>query len=273
MRVAPARYELVRVLGRGSSFAVALCRIERAPVIVKREVTSAGAIDRERWALEKLSGAHSPALIEAGRDEEGAFVAEAVAGGLPLRAWLERHRGDRRALVGAALSLVEAIGAVHARGVVHADVAPANTWLDGPEGTVTFIDFGASGDALGGPPEPLGRGTLPWIPPELAREEARPSRESDRYGIAALAAHVLTGEPLLEATTEPSQLYAIGASGLSMDRLRRALDRSGIEDFPEAVTEALVGALAFEPRRRSPSLDELSGALASFRTRISASPS
>jgi serine/threonine-protein kinase len=77
---------------------------------------------------------------------------------------------------------------VHARGLVHGDIAPANILLD-TEGTSKLVDFGLSSSAGAAS---SGSGTTAYASPEAQRGHPV-TAPSDVYAAAAVLAYLLRG--------------------------------------------------------------------------------
>jgi class 3 adenylate cyclase/predicted Ser/Thr protein kinase len=109
-----------------------------------------------------------------------------------------------------------AIDHLHAQGVVHGDVKPANLVLT-HDGNVVLVDFGISKQ----PPTGVVRavGSPDYEAPEVAREGLRPA--ADVYGLAATAVALLTGAP---PGGRPSDWEGV-PNATAIDRaVRRGLD-------------------------------------------------
>ena len=143
--------------------------------------------------------------------------------------------GEARAVVA---QLCEAVGSLHAHGIVHRDVAPANIVL--AEDGAHLIDLG-SACLLGAEPreESTPMGTWGFAAPEqhgFAPVDVR----SDVYGLGRVAAYLLTGVlPEKQACDSPF---------------------THMDDVPQGVAEVLARACAFEPSGRYQSAQELSEA-------------
>jgi hypothetical protein len=92
---------------------------------------------------------------------------------------------------------------------------------------------------------------LPFVAPELARGEVKPSQRTDLYALAATLAYVVLGR-------EPCQ--AEPGAGLLVEVAERGVDCEAIAagaDIPGAIRDALLGALRFEPEARVQTAAEL----------------
>lgn len=259
----PEGTELVEAIGAGSVFDVATVRDGSGVVLVckrlrarlVREPAARDAIVREAKLLALARHASLPALVRVGSDAHGPFLLETRAGGASLRAIVEgsRYLGRptppllvRHLARAAAQALVELHELADEEGplaVVHGDLGPDHV-LMGPIGQVRFVDFGASRFRGMEAPDADDRGTLPFVAPEVARGEARPSQAADVYALAATIAFLALGEPPCDAREEAAALAEIGARGLDLGRLDAA---TALEPGER---EAVRAALAFDPARR-----------------------
>ncbi len=103
--------------------------------------------------------------------------------------------GERRSLFArAALDLASALAHLHARGIVHGDVCPANVRMaavDGAAPRAVLIDFG-----LAGPPRPgdgAARGTLGYAAPEALTGARTPA--ADLFALGATLFEAWSGTP------------------------------------------------------------------------------
>jgi serine/threonine-protein kinase len=138
---------------------------------------------------------------------DGGFVMDLVHGG-SVEQLLRRHGPLPDAFVHVLLEqTLEALVAVHARGVVHRDLKPGNLLLE-PTGTgrpwVRVSDFGIA--AVVGDPRltrvPGGVGTGGYMAPEQAAGAA-PDPRQDLYAAGVVARHLLTGSPTERTVTGP----------------------------------------------------------------------
>ena len=245
---APDGTELVRLLGRGSSFSVAVVAVGGVPAIAKRALPGAhfavGPVEREQYVLAHVANDGIPRLIDAGTDAAGPYVIESLFEGEPPIG--ERAAPAREQLALRVLSLIETL---HGAGLVHGDPSRAN-FISLASGRIALIDFGSSG-WLDVPA--VGQGTLPYAAPELCRAETSPSQMTDRYAISVLVAE-LCGVALSGHGVGPAALVEIGERGHDLDALRAS-------DLRPSVRDALAELLAFDPAARPASLAGLRVAL------------
>ena len=154
-----AGYELRRVLGRGSGGEVWLAS-ERATgeaVAVKcvRPGADIAVRDRLRREAAVLAGIDHPHVLRlrgvagcTGSDEV-ALVLDLATGGSLARLVARRGPLSAGEVVTVLVPLAEALAEVHARGVVHGDVTPANV-LFAADGRPVLADLGVARLVAGG---------------------------------------------------------------------------------------------------------------------------
>jgi serine/threonine protein kinase len=138
--------------------------------------------------------------------------------------------------------VAEGLLEVHARGIVHRDVKPANILWDSERDEALLTDFGISArlaDAQGGAGTPL------YMPPEAFEGVVGPAQ--DTYGLAASLFWLVTGSVPYPGTTR-EQVAAQARAGLPDPDPRCA-------DLPRALELLLRAQLAPRPERR-PALRE-----------------
>ncbi|MEO8702558.1 MAG: sigma 54-interacting transcriptional regulator [Kofleriaceae bacterium] len=146
--------------------------------------------------LARLQHPALPRVFEVGRTREpiddlpaGApfFVAEWIAG---TRSDARSWSGDVAELWGWLADLAGALAAIHAAGLVHADVAPQNILVETDR--AVLVDLGLA-TGLGA------RGTPAYMAPEALGGHVEP--RSDLYGLGASVVRIVTGRPPFEAPT------------------------------------------------------------------------
>ncbi len=198
-----AGYELRRVLGRGSGGEVWLAS-ERATgeaVAVKcvRPGADIAVRDRLRREAAVLAGIDHPHVLRlrgvAGciGSDEVALVLDLATGGSLARLVARRGPLSPGEVVTVLVPLAEALAEVHARGVVHGDVTPANV-LFAADGRPVLADLGVARLVAGGSPV-VDAGTPGYRDPHPGWG-AGPA--SDVHGLAATCFLALTGAPPYE---------------------------------------------------------------------------
>jgi eukaryotic-like serine/threonine-protein kinase len=172
------------------------------------------------------------------------YLVMAYVDGEPLS---QRIVAASRLTVGETMSIVaqaaDALDAVHAVGIVHRDVKPANLLVQ-PDGTVVLVDFGVAHDAaatrLTGTNMVLG--TSLYMAPEQASGQPV-SAPTDIYALGAVAYHCLAGHPPFGGGT---------ALEVAVHHLHDEPPPLP-DDVPAPVRTVVGRALAKEPAARYPS--------------------
>lgn len=207
------RYRLIEPHARGSNCIVWHGLDERLgrPVAVKTVLSGTAEATRERIQREAQAAArilhpHIATTYDWGQHEGQPYVVMELADGTSLaRILVRRGQIGWQAAVGCAAQVADALAALHARGLVHRDVTPANIILtvDG----VKLIDFGIS--AVEGEPELDAdgnlRGTPAYAAPERLAEGAVESA-GDVYSLGVLLYRMLSGRLPWQARSSPELL-------------------------------------------------------------------
>lgn len=214
------RYEVVRVLGQGSSGRTMLCtdRQEDRQVAIKElryEQLDAWKhlelFEREASVLARLEHPGVPTVFDFFKGEDGTgavyIVQEFIDGsslGRRIEAGPMLGQGE---LVELAEKLLSVLDYLHDRAppVLHRDIKPSNVLLR-PDGSVALVDFG--GVLLGwhtpGAEGATVVGTFGYMPPEQLLGQAGPA--SDLYAVGATLLHALTGRPPTEFSFETGRI-------------------------------------------------------------------
>jgi serine/threonine-protein kinase len=215
------RYELVHEIGRGATAGVwrAWDRRRRRAVAVKVLAAGADPTALHRFVREQRLRIDHPHVLTpigwAADDEAALMVTELVRGGSLLDLVREAGRLPEP-YVGAVLDqLLQALDAVHAQGVVHGDVKPANLLLDPADGgrpRLRLADFGVA-TILDEPVRFVtcgAVGTPAYLAPEAAERGPHPGQD-------VYAAGVLTRRLL----DRPGPLVTLADSMSRPDAVRR----------------------------------------------------
>ncbi len=209
------RYRLEAPIGRGGAAEVWRAYDERLErwVAVKLLFPHVAPAERKRFAREvqalaRLSHPGVVPIYDLG-EEEGRlyFVMELVEGGPFDRLGPFEEGVEGRQLLRAALEVLDTLDHLHARGILHRDLTPANI-LTTPEGHAKVMDFGLA--YLAGS-EGLTRtgytlGTPLYMAPEQATGgELTPA--ADLYAFGAVLYKALTGEPPFTGAHDQAVLF------------------------------------------------------------------
>jgi len=201
------RYEVERLLGQGGGGVVLLAldvhlrrRVALKLMSVANEdsVTSPERFVDEAAALASVRHEHVAAVHGLGVHQGRAFIAMEYVDGSSVAHALRLHRNhDGHLSVQRAISILEGVAAgvsqVHAQGIVHRDVKPANVIVETGTGRPVLVDFGLATSYLGHGDE-LVAGTPEYKAPE-ALVGARLDPRADQYSLACMAYEMLTGRP------------------------------------------------------------------------------
>ncbi|MGO0112664.1 protein kinase domain-containing protein [Pseudomonas putida] len=213
--------------------------LKTLPTAREQEPGAAQGLLLEEWFLRRIAGRHFPELHAASqrqhlyyvmREYPGQNLAALLAeqGPLPLPQWLEVAR-----------QLLQAVGVLHRRNLLHRDIKPDNLHL-GRDGQLRLLDFGLA-YCPGLSEDPLHElpGTPSYIAPE-AFEGHPPSPRQDLYAVGVTLYHLLTGHyPYgeVEAFQRPRFGQPVNAA-----RYR--------PDLPEWLQHNLLQAVASDPAHR-----------------------
>ncbi len=188
---------------------------DSAPVILKTasaEQATEKRLARLRHEYDLLKGLEIPGVIRCYALEEVAQCAVLVfadSGGSSVRTALAGQPMPIDRFLPIAIQLTQALGALHAAGIIHKDINPGNIVL-GPNEQPEFIDFGLASrlprTTLGVRSPSLLEGTLAYISPEqTGRMNRSIDYRSDFYSLGMTFYEMLTGQPAFSAS-DPLEL-------------------------------------------------------------------
>ena len=238
-------------LGLGRPVAI---KVLRSDLASDRDLVS-----RFRAEAGLLASLHHPNLVQVYALGEHAgdvyFVMELVEGqplSEVLRDTIERREWfPTAAAAQIALEIGDALDAMHAVGVIHRDVKPANILLDRERDRAVLVDVGV---AVRAGDQRDAAGTPGFAAPESFLEHAD-APTTDVYGLAATVYCMLTGKPPFGSGPAPQVVQRqLAEPLLPPSQLRSSLS--------EAVDAVLAKALAAAPKKRWASASTFSIALA-----------
>lgn len=310
------RYKLYRHLGQGglsTVFAatdlqtdnVVVVKVSDPAQLVRRELTYAidaeaarnywqEMLERMRHEAEALTGIDHPNIVrffDTGMiGEDLRFVVMEFLRGRMLREELdERGRLETAEAANIALQLCEALGEVHARGIVHRDISPRNVMLSGdvvtgrrgdgatgrladneslpvsqspglPVSGAKLIDFGIAKfpQPPGAPPftqHSVLSGTVAYASPEQCQSRAVDHR-SDIYSMGVMLYEMLTGErPFTGRTPTEIAIKHLQAAPQPPRQLN--------PEIPVSLEKTILRALAKAPEDRQQDIQELANEIRS----------
>ncbi|HVY39860.1 MAG TPA: serine/threonine-protein kinase, partial [Polyangia bacterium] len=201
-RVLPERYRVQAALGsgaQGETFAVVDAHdgAERVLKLFAPGAAGQGSALAEFRSLESLDHPTIVRVRDIGRTGDGRLylVTDRVVGSpLDRLTAIADEEQRRQTFARVALDLTTALAHLHARGIMHGDVTPANVRLadDGPAGwRAVLIDFGLAGPFLAGGSG--ARGTLGYAAPEALTGARTPA--TDLFGLGATLFEAWSGAP------------------------------------------------------------------------------
>ncbi|MFC5421558.1 serine/threonine-protein kinase [Bosea eneae] len=132
--------------------------------------------------------------------------------------------------------LCAGLGHAHARGIIHADIKPANVFL--AAGSVKLLDFGIASAARDGgfDPTSLGGLTMAYASPQMI-ETAERRTDDDVYALGCIAYELLAGRHPFDGKA-------------AVEARERSLSPARPIDVEDKVWQAVAAALAFEREQR-----------------------
>jgi hypothetical protein len=232
--------------------------------------TSAERFRREIKLVAQLQHPHIVPVFTAGGDDTLLWYAMPFVSGESLRARLSREGALPVAdAIRIGREVLDALGAAHARGIVHRDVKPDNILLEGVHAQVA--DFGVAkaladaGVATGLTTAGMALGTPAYMAPEQAMSDPTTNHRADLYATGAVLYEMLVGAPPF-AGSAPAVISAHLTAPIPQVSDRR-------RDVPPAVAALITRLLAKNPAERPQSAYEALAILETPTTPVAAASS
>ncbi len=192
------RYEIERPLDAGAMGSIWLARdvhLDRR-VAIKLAHANAGAFAREAATLAALRHRNIVEIYAFGMHGNLPFFVMELVDGVSAERVIDEHRARGTALSAHAATRIlaqvaDALGAAHARGLVHRDVKPANIVIESHTGRPVLVDFGVAietnrrvSNVTGSPA---------YMAPEMTLPGELAGPLGDQYSLGATAYEMLTG--------------------------------------------------------------------------------
>ena len=256
------RYEIVELIGKGSFGSVfrAKDHVQGDEVAVKW-LHEVGELDmpRVRREVAAMEFARIPGVVRLreGLSTDDDVIVMDLVDGCPFPG-REPEGDDSRlpwsAVAPAAVSLLEVLAAVHARGLVHRDLKPDNVLVDA-DGSSTVMDLGLARAAELGPrltQTAAILGSALWLAPEQANSKVkRLDGRADLYAVGVMLYRALSGRYPDEGGSYFTVLHA------KAKPRRRDLGRRALDDTPPHVVTLVEDLLERDRKQRPRSADEV----------------
>lgn len=137
--------------------------------------------------------------------------------------------------------LVDALGYIHAKGIVHRDLRPGSIFID-RMGNIKLLDFGVvkASESVGSMQASRNLGSLIYMSPEQVNNSKYIDYRTDLYSLAVTFVHLLSGK-------QPYDTVANSANVISEQIAKKPLDMSGI---PAKWQSLLAPYLEKDPQKR-----------------------
>lgn len=272
-RIVGGRYAIDAVLGRGGMGVVYAGRhvtVGRAVAVkvlrsdLTRNAEALKRFEREAYAAAAIGHPNIVEVLDFGHSAEGdAYLVMERLEGEDLASRLRRvGRLDVASAVSIARQVAEALGAAHAKGIVHRDLKSENVFLIQRDGRdfVKVVDFGISKvletDGATGPITHDGTvlGTPQYMAPEQGTDGAQADHRADLYALGCILFEMLSGSVPYPGRVAVEVLYKHVHQPVPKLRARAP-------EVPSALEAVVTRLLAKERAHRYPNAEALLAAL------------
>jgi serine/threonine protein kinase len=271
-------YRVLRIVGSGGMGVV----FEAEDVNLKRRVAlkallpnlGASSTARKRFLREARAAAdvesdHVVSIYQIGEDRGVPFLAMQFLKGETLE---DRARREpplpMSEIVRIGREMALGLDAAHARGLVHRDVKPSNTWLEAGSGRVKILDFGLARNA-GEESDVTRLGAILGTPAYMSSEQARglsATPRSDLFSLGSVLYRLCTGRQPFKGNGTVDTLMAVATETPPPPReLNPAV--------PAALDSLITHLMAKEPGDRPGSARDVAHALSMIDPARPAAPS
>jgi serine/threonine-protein kinase len=258
-------YHLISLLGEGGMGNIYVARHDKLKRLVAIKVLRPELANNKDYVARFFHEAHTvnrlrhPNIVESIDLVEdgvhGAYCVLELLKGNDLKTSLLRGALPIESAIQIGLQLANALGKVHALGVVHRDLKPENLILierDGRADFVKLIDFGIA--QAGFQPEGGIVGTAAYMAPEQAHANASVDGRADIYSLGVLLFEMVTGRhPFPSATDGEFLIHHADTKPPSPTKL--------VRHCPPQLEALILRCLEKDPQRRYASADEVATAL------------
>jgi serine/threonine-protein kinase len=265
-------YRLICLLGEGGMGNIYVGRHEQLKRVVAIKVLRPELAKRKDNVARFFHEAHTinrlrhPNIVESidlVDDAADAYSVLELLKGHDLKTRLARGALPIESVIQIGVQLSDALGKVHALGVVHRDLKPENLILirrDGRDDFVKLIDFGIA--QIGSESEGAIVGTAAYMAPEQAHEHAKVDCRADIYSLGTMLFEMVTGQHPFPSATDGE--FLIHHATTKPPRPGKLAPRC-----PPQLETVILRCLAKNPERRYASADELAASLRAIDVRKS----
>ena len=232
---------------------------------LQEEVRQLGLLDSVKGIvqLKKVSADAQPPYYVMAYAENGSLAERLEKGPLPLAEALELFR-----------QVTAALDYVHAKGIRHCDLKPANILLDA-RGHALIADFGQAHLSSGASPV---LGTFFYMAPEQADLTGQiPDMRWDVYGLGALCYAMLTGRPPRDNAELREQMKATAELSHRLQRYREWIPQAPpprghrrVRGMDGPLAQIIDRCLEIDAKKRLPNAGAVLAALEASRTAAAA---